>query len=277
MEGTFTRFKKNVLLFVCFFSVIANSCSGLLSRLVHISVPVSEISDWSQNNSEIKAYTCAHFQTCSMACVMDTASDETCVICRFWTKLHDLCPLSDGGGLPLSSAFCQGHGNAFFCMGQVQRMTRSFVAVFLCAIEMKSARGKSKMVRIDNWPAFNAQSTMKSMSGRGSRKRKKKKKVGKTSVTLMQVHAHMHAGTHPHTHTHNTHTLFTFQHTCCCRLPSSPSMLSNINTDFCQLFEMPQHDFTRHEVESCKCHFSQYFWLSVHKTKTHTIYNWEAW
>ena len=153
---------------------------------------------------------------------MDTASDETCVICRFWTKLHDLCPLSDGGGLPLSSAFCQGHGNAFFCMGQVQRMTRSFVAVFLCAIEMKSARGKSKMVRIDNWPAFNAQSTMKSMSGRGSRKRKKKKKVGKTSVTLMQVHAHMHAGTrahapppHTHTHTHNTHT-HTHMHTHAC-------------------------------------------------------------
>ncbi|XP_076455704.1 cytosolic endo-beta-N-acetylglucosaminidase-like [Babylonia areolata] len=38
--------------------------------------------------------------------------------CRFWTKLHDLCQPSADSTLPLSSAFCQGHGDAFFCMGQ---------------------------------------------------------------------------------------------------------------------------------------------------------------
>ena len=56
--------------------------------------------------------------------ITETISIRTCVFCRFWAKLHDLCPLSDGSGLPLSSAFCQGHGDAFFCMGQVQRMLR---------------------------------------------------------------------------------------------------------------------------------------------------------
>ena len=79
-------------------------------------------------------------------------------------------------------------------------------------------------------------------------------------------------------------------------------MLSSINADFCQLFEMPLHDFTSYEVESyknisaisasisdfqsTKLRLTQFTTGKRDKTdticdgkrdKTHMIYNWEAW
>ena len=56
-------------------------------------------------------------------------------------------------------------------------------------------------------------------------------------------------------------------------------MLSSINTDFCQLFEMPLHDFTSYEVESYKNISAISASISdFQSTKLRlTIYNWEAW